>query len=88
MNTKTIDGELNAQGVRFGVVVGRFNAFIGERLLEAAVEENLILASMRKLVKNGFLDYPSVQGECETQVKALRVKTRSICRSASFPARP
>jgi 6,7-dimethyl-8-ribityllumazine synthase len=38
VNTKTIDGELNAQGVRFGVVVGRFNAFIGERLLEAAVE--------------------------------------------------
>jgi 6,7-dimethyl-8-ribityllumazine synthase len=38
VNTKTTDGELNAQGVRFGIVVGRFNAFIGERLLEAAVE--------------------------------------------------
>ena len=34
---KTIDGELNAKGVRFGIIVGRFNAFIGERLLEAAV---------------------------------------------------
>jgi D-xylose transport system ATP-binding protein len=44
-------------------------------VLEAAVEENLILASMRKLVKKGFLDYPSIQRECETQVRALRVKT-------------
>lgn len=34
---KTIDGELSARGVRFGIIVGRFNAFIGERLLEAAV---------------------------------------------------
>ena len=34
---KTIDGELSARGMRFGIIVGRFNAFIGERLLEAAV---------------------------------------------------
>jgi len=29
---------LNADGLRFGIVVGRFNSFIGERLLEGAVD--------------------------------------------------
>lgn len=31
-------GELNAQGLRFAVVVSRFNAFITERLLAGAVD--------------------------------------------------
>ena len=31
-------GELNAKGLRFGVVVSRFNAFITERLLSGAVD--------------------------------------------------
>lgn len=35
---KTIEGELIARGARFGVVLGRFNAFIGERLLEGALD--------------------------------------------------
>jgi len=38
VNAKTIDAELNAEGARFGIVVGHFNAFIGERLLAAAIE--------------------------------------------------
>jgi 6,7-dimethyl-8-ribityllumazine synthase len=33
-----IDGELSANGLRFGVVVSRFNSFITERLLAAAVD--------------------------------------------------
>lgn len=35
---KFIEGKLNAQGLRFGIVVGRFNSFIGERLLEGALD--------------------------------------------------
>ncbi len=35
---KSIDGELNARGVRFGIILGRFNGFIGERLLEGALD--------------------------------------------------
>ncbi|HBG06714.1 MAG: 6,7-dimethyl-8-ribityllumazine synthase [Geobacteraceae bacterium GWC2_58_44] len=35
---KFIEGKLNADGLRFGIVVGRFNSFIGERLLEGAVD--------------------------------------------------
>jgi 6,7-dimethyl-8-ribityllumazine synthase len=33
-----IRGELNAAGLRFGIVVSRFNSFITERLLAAALE--------------------------------------------------
>jgi 6,7-dimethyl-8-ribityllumazine synthase len=33
-----IQGELRAEGLRFGIVVSRFNSFITERLLSAAVD--------------------------------------------------
>ena len=33
-----IDGTLNAVGLRFGIVVSRFNSFITERLLASAVD--------------------------------------------------
>ena len=33
-----IQGELAAQDARFGIVLARFNGFIGERLLEGALE--------------------------------------------------
>lgn len=35
---RTIEGMLNADGKRFGIVVGRFNAFIGKELLEGALD--------------------------------------------------
>ena len=35
---KFVEGKLNAEGLRFGIVVGRFNSFIGERLLEGALD--------------------------------------------------
>ena len=35
---KTFEGSLNASGRRFGLVVGRFNALITERLFEGAVD--------------------------------------------------
>jgi 6,7-dimethyl-8-ribityllumazine synthase len=34
----TIHGELSAAGLRFGIVVSRFNSFITERLLSAAID--------------------------------------------------
>ena len=34
----SINGELTASGLRFGIVVSRFNSFITERLLAAAVD--------------------------------------------------
>jgi 6,7-dimethyl-8-ribityllumazine synthase len=38
MQTGKIDGGLGAAGLRFGIVVSRFNSFITERLLTAAVD--------------------------------------------------
>ncbi len=35
---KTFEGKLDGQGMRFGIVVGRFNSMITERLLEGAVD--------------------------------------------------
>jgi 6,7-dimethyl-8-ribityllumazine synthase len=35
---KNIDGDLIARGARFGIALGRFNSFIGERLLEGALD--------------------------------------------------
>jgi 6,7-dimethyl-8-ribityllumazine synthase len=33
-----VEGKLSAEGLKFGIVVGRFNSFITERLLEGAVD--------------------------------------------------
>jgi 6,7-dimethyl-8-ribityllumazine synthase len=38
MQTGKIDGMLSAAGLRFGIAVSRFNSFITERLLSAAVD--------------------------------------------------
>ena len=35
---KTIQGSLDAKGVRFAIVVSRFNTFIGDRLLSGALD--------------------------------------------------
>ncbi|HEU0264802.1 MAG TPA: 6,7-dimethyl-8-ribityllumazine synthase [Geobacterales bacterium] len=35
---KIIEGKLDAKGFRFGIIVGRFNSFIAERLLEGALD--------------------------------------------------
>ena len=37
-NVKSIEGELVAHGARFGIVLARFNGFIGERLLDGALD--------------------------------------------------
>jgi 6,7-dimethyl-8-ribityllumazine synthase len=35
---KVIEGQLNAKGLRFGIVVGRFNEFISSKLLGGALD--------------------------------------------------
>lgn len=35
---KYIDGNLRAEGKKFGIIVSRFNSFIAERLLEGALD--------------------------------------------------
>jgi 6,7-dimethyl-8-ribityllumazine synthase len=38
LQPRSINGDLTASGLRFGIVVSRFNSFITERLLAAAVD--------------------------------------------------
>jgi 6,7-dimethyl-8-ribityllumazine synthase len=38
LQVERMDGELKASGLRFGIVVSRFNSFITERLLAASVD--------------------------------------------------
>src|SRR5262249_7119132 len=38
MPARTIEGDLLAKGLRFGIIVGRFNSFISERLLAGALD--------------------------------------------------
>jgi 6,7-dimethyl-8-ribityllumazine synthase len=44
---KTIEGKFDAGRFRFGIIVSRFNSFIGERLLEGAIDT---------LVRHGAVD--------------------------------
>ena len=43
-----IEGKLDAKGLSFGIVVGRFNSFIGERLLEGALDALSVTVPMTK----------------------------------------
>lgn len=35
---KIIEGQLNAQGLKIGILVSRFNSFIGDRLVDGAID--------------------------------------------------
>jgi 6,7-dimethyl-8-ribityllumazine synthase len=59
-NVKTIEGDLIARGARFGIVLARFNGFIGERLLEGAVD-----TLTRHGAEPGAIDVARVPGAFE-----------------------
>lgn len=63
-----IDGSLNAAGLRFGVVVSRFNSFITERLLQAAVD-----ALERGGAKSRDVDVVHVPGSFELPFAAKKM---------------
>lgn len=66
--TKTIQGQLKADGKKFGILVSRFNDFITKRLLDGAVD---------CLVRHGgsdeHIDVVWVPGAFEIPVTALRM---------------
>src|SRR2546422_4328276 len=63
-----IDGGLSAAGFRFGVVVSRFNSFITERLLAAAVD-----ALERAGAGNKDVDVVHVPGAFELPLAAKKL---------------
>jgi 6,7-dimethyl-8-ribityllumazine synthase len=63
-----INGELSARGLRFGIAVSRFNSFITERLLSAAVD-----ALERSGAQSADVDIVHVPGSFELPLSAKRM---------------
>lgn len=63
-----IDGKMQAAGLRFGLVVSRFNSFITERLLQGAVD-----ALERSGATNSNVDVTHVPGSFELPLIAKKL---------------
>ncbi len=73
---RVIEGDLSARGLRFGLVVSRFNAFITSRLLDGAVD-----ALERTGAERGSIDVVRVPGSLEIAVAA-----RELAQSGRYDA--
>jgi 6,7-dimethyl-8-ribityllumazine synthase len=65
---KTIEGSLIAKGLKFGIVVSRYNSFITERLLEGALD-----ALNRNGVGDGDIEVWKVPGSFEIPLAAKKM---------------
>jgi len=65
---KTIDGEMQARGMRIGILLGRFNSFIGDRLLEAAID-----VLVRHGASEGDIDVVRIPGAYEMPLAAKKM---------------
>jgi 6,7-dimethyl-8-ribityllumazine synthase len=68
---KVIQGELQAKGLRFAVIVSRFNDFITGKLLEGAVD-----ALVRHGAKEEDIDVIKVPGAFEIPLAAKKVASK------------
>jgi len=66
--TKIIEGKLDAKGLRFGIVVSRFNSFISDRLVEGALD-----ALMRHGAEREQLQIIRVPGAFEIPMTAKKM---------------
>jgi 6,7-dimethyl-8-ribityllumazine synthase len=65
---KTLEGKLMAKGLKFGIVVSRFNNFISERLLEGAMD-----ALRRNGAEEGDCSVVRVPGSFEIPLAAKKM---------------
>ncbi len=73
VNMKVIQGELQAKGLKFAIVVSRFNDFITGKLLEGAVD-----ALVRHGAKDEDIDVIKVPGAFEIPLTARRVAAKGL----------
>ncbi|MCT4614565.1 MAG: 6,7-dimethyl-8-ribityllumazine synthase [Marinifilaceae bacterium] len=64
----TIEGKLIAKGLKFGIVVGRFNEFIGSKLLSGAID-----AIVRHGAEDSDIDIAWVPGAFEIPLVAKKM---------------
>ena len=69
---KSFEGRLTGKGLRFGIVLSRFNSFISERLLEGALD-----ALRRSGVEENDIAVARVPGAFEIPLAAKRMATSS-----------
>ena len=67
---KTLEGDFNARGLRFGIVASRFNDFIVDRLLDAAVGTLL-----KHGVASGDIEVVRVPGAFELPLAIKKLAT-------------
>jgi 6,7-dimethyl-8-ribityllumazine synthase len=65
---KTIEGKLDAKGLKFALIVSRFNSFIGDRLVEGAMD-----ALLRHGAEETNIQLVRVPGAFEIPVAAARI---------------
>lgn len=65
---KIMEGGLQAKGRKFGIIVARFNSFIGERLLEGAVD-----TLRRSGAEDDDIEIAKVPGAYEIPFAALKM---------------
>jgi len=68
---KVIEGELQAKGLRFGIVVSRFNDFITGRLLDGAMD-----ALLRHGAEEADIEIVKVPGSFEIPMVAKKMAVR------------
>jgi len=70
---KIIEGELQAKGIKFGIVISRFNEFITGKLLEGARD-----ALIRHGAKEEDIDVVKVPGSFEIPMVAKRMASKGL----------
>jgi 6,7-dimethyl-8-ribityllumazine synthase len=73
---KTIEGKLTAKGLKFGIVLSRFNNFISDRLLEGALD-----ALRRSGAEEGDCSVVRVPGSFE-----IPLATKKMAKSGRYDA--
>lgn len=68
---KIIEGELQAKGIKFGIIVSRFNDFITSRLLDGAVD-----ALVRHGAKEEDIEVVKVPGSFEIPLVAKKMASK------------
>ena len=68
MSRKIIEGKIDARGLKFGIVVSRFNDFIGERLLGGALD-----ALIRSGADENDIEIVKVPGSFEIPLAAKKL---------------
>jgi len=71
---KRYEGELQAKGLRFSIIVSRFNNFITDKLLEGAID-----ALLRHGASENNIDIIKVPGSFEIPLVAKKIAEKKAC---------